>query len=145
MGYHDIDDVKAETLQNYDADSIPSATKVNDIIANTDAVVDGYVKGRYNVPVLVADSPTAHKVLKRIALKLTVAEISEIQKETTRRSTTEGDNQPINAMKAEGYRLLRDIEKGVLELTDAVKGHTSGEVRQGTGTDTEANPPAPKW
>jgi len=145
MGYHDIDDVKAETGQTYDANSLPTATKVNDLIANTDAVIDGYIKGRYNVPVTVADSPTAYKVLKRIALKMTVAEIEVIQKETTRRSTTEGDSDPINAKKAEALRYLRDIEKGILELTDATKGHTTGEVRYGTGTDTDENPPTPNW
>jgi phage gp36-like protein len=146
MAYHTITDVQDETGQTYHAtDTIPNITKVNDIIANTDATVDGYVKGRYQIPVVVGVSPTAVKVLKQIALKLTIGEIETITKQTTRCDTTEGGGAPINAKKAEAFRLLRDIEKGVLSLTDAVAGYSTGEVRFGTGNDDTENPPEPQW
>ena len=146
MGYHNITDVQGETGQTYHAtDTIPNIAKVNDIIADTDRIVDGYVKGKYNVPVVQGTSPNAFGILKRIALKFTIGEIETITKGTSRTSTTEGDAEPINAKKAEALRFLRDIEKGVLELTDAEAGYTTGEIRFGTGNDNETDPPDPKW
>lgn len=80
--------------------------RINEIIAETDEFIDGYISGKYNLPLSIAP-----KVIKKISTELSLIELKK------RRL---GDNFPESLDKERIYllKMLKDIQTGILKLAE---------------------------
>jgi phage gp36-like protein len=108
--YCTIDDIKQQIpeevivqLTDDDNQGVIDEAKVNDAIANADALIDGYCSGRYVVPFVVAPA-----IIKPLAMDLAIYNLY------ARRVETMPDVRDKNRSNA--IKLLADISKGAVKL-----------------------------
>jgi len=93
-------------------------TEVDELIAQSDEIIDGYLTNKYTVPITGAK---ALKVVKRISIGLTVQRLIPILRVKTGVDKLDQDTQSIST---NAEKLLKDIISGSLDLSDAEKAST---------------------
>ena len=102
----------------FNASTSVTDTEVDELIAQSDEIIDGYLTNKYTVPITGAK---ALKVVKRISIGLTVQRLIPILRVKTGVDKLDQDTQSIST---NAERLLKDIISGSLDLSDAEKAST---------------------
>ena len=102
----------------FNASTSVTDTEVDELIAQSDEIIDGYLTNKYTVPIT---GVKALKVVKRISIGLTVQRLIPILRVKTGVDKLDRDTQSIST---NAERLLKDIISGSLDLSDAEKAST---------------------
>jgi len=102
----------------FNASTSVTDTEVDELIAQSDEIIDGYLTNKYTVPIT---GVKALKVVKRISIGLTVQRLIPILRVKTGVDKLDQDTQSIST---NAERLLKDIISGSLDLSDAEKAST---------------------
>lgn len=105
-------EVKISTA--FSAATEPTATKVGEIMAETDAMIDSVLRAKYALPITDADDLL---VLRRIALALTCERLREIMGVQTQNLSTDQQYVATTADKARAD--LKAIQAGKMQLNSS--------------------------
>lgn len=116
MPYCTILQVEGEvkTAAPFSATTEPTATKVGEVMAETDAMIDSVLRAKYTLPVTDADDLL---VLRRISLALTAERVREIMGIQTQNPSTDQQYVATTADKARAD--LKAIQAGKVQLNSS--------------------------